>query len=136
MLCPGGDIYNITKSSFHDFHLQAKCHYSKYPIHRLWCIFCYIPFSNNLSLQIMMHIYLHCSKIWIVRLYILPLDELLILSASHSFMKFLWQNLLFSYSHTENSPKVVAVFFKCLIAYITLLIKGRIGVIYLLQLVS
>ena len=34
-LCPGGDIYNITKNSFHDFHLQAKCHYSKYPIPRL-----------------------------------------------------------------------------------------------------
>ena len=63
-------IYNITKYGFYHFHLQAKCHYSKYPIPWLWCIFCYIPVSNNLRLQIMMHIDLHCSSIWIVRLYI------------------------------------------------------------------
>ena len=60
----------LHKNRFHNFHLQAKCHYRKYPISWLWCIFCYIPVSNNLSLQIMMHIDLHCSKIWIVRLYI------------------------------------------------------------------
>ena len=69
-MCPGGDICNIIQINFPNFHLQAKCHYSKYPIPRLWCIFCYIPLSNNLSLEIMMHIDLHCSKIWIVRLYI------------------------------------------------------------------